>query len=42
MKQDDDCKRWAEKALGIARLLEDDRLLDTLQSNYLKLTWEEI
>ncbi|MCJ1397829.1 hypothetical protein MMC11_001025 [Xylographa trunciseda] len=40
--QDDDCKRWAEMALGIANNARDGgQLHELLQTKYLGLKWED-
>jgi hypothetical protein len=39
--QDENCKRWAEKALDLARTARDGgQLLELLESKYLGLRWE--
>ena len=40
--QDSDCKRWVEKALNIAHLLDDGGVLhELLQTKYVGLRWND-
>lgn len=39
--QDVDCKRWIEKSIELAKILEDEgALVEVLQEKYLGLAWE--
>ena len=41
-RQDDDCRRWAAKAIGLVTLLQDGGALhEVLQKKFMGLAWED-